>query len=533
MLTLRGEGLTTADVMAVARRGERVRLDPGARTAMERSRKLVEDVGRSGKLAYGIRTGLGKLATVAIPDEDIRRMQVNILRSHAAGVGEPLPEDLARALVLIRANGLAKGYSGVRPVLVEALVALLNNDITPVIPTHGSVGTSGDLQPLAHLGLVLIGEGEAVVGGQSLGGKEALARAALKPLNLGAKEALALINGTSLTAAYAALLAEDAAALLTDSVLAASMTFEALRGSPKPFDPRISQVRPYRGQRRVAEALRALLKGSEVIPSHADERLDPRVQDPYTLRCLPQVLGSIADVVDHVRAVAAVDINAATDNPLVFPGGDSLSGGNFHGQPLAMALDYLGLAMTVLGAFSERRIARLMDGNLSGLPPFLTEHGGLNSGLMLVQYSAAALASWNKVLAHPSSADSIPTSANQEDYVAMGPTAGWKGRLILDNARRIVAMEYLCAAQGLEFVRPLAPGLGPRAAWRALRRVVPKLEEDRPPSPDIGAVEGLLRRGILVAAAEAATRPLGLASSATTGPGQSGRRHPPRPPRDR
>ncbi len=527
MLTLRGEGLTTADVMAVARRGERVRLAPEARTAMERSRRLVEEVGRSGKLAYGIRTGLGKLATIAIPDEDLRRMQVNILRSHAAGVGEPLPADLSRALVLARANGLAKGYSGVRPDLVEALVALLNHDITPIIPAHGSVGTSGDLQPLAHLGLVLIGEGEALTNGRRLGGREALATAGLRPLNLEAKEALALINGTSLTASYAALLVEDAATLLADAVVAASMTFEALRGSPKPFDRRISEVRPYPGHRRVAEALRTLLRGSEVIPSHADERADPRVQDPYTLRCLPQVLGAVADVVDHVRAVVEVDLNAATDNPLIFPGGESLSGGNFHGQPLAMALDYLGLALTVLGAFSERRIARLMDGNLSGLPPFLTEHGGLNSGLMLVQYTAAALASSNKVLAHPSSADSIPTSANQEDYVAMGPMAGWKGRLILENARTIVAMEYLCAAQGLEFLRPLAPGLGPRAAWGALREVIPKLDEDRPPSPDIAAVVALLRTGDLLEAAENAVGPLDLAAPSSP-QGPSGRRRPSR-----
>ncbi len=511
MLRVQGEGLTTEAVVRVARGREPVGLASTARRRMVASRRVVEALVRGGGVAYGIKTGLGKLATVAIPPNQIRELQVNVLRSHAAGVGEPLPEDMARALTLIRANGLAKGFSGIRPALVEFLLGILNEGIHPHIPSRGSVGTSGDLQPLAHLALLMVGEGQVMAKGRPAPSAGRLRRAGLGPLTLEAKEALALINGTSLTAALGALAVEDSLVLLANTLVAGAMAFEALRGSPRPFDERLARARPYPGHARVAAALRRLLQGSEIVESHRDERQDPRVQDAYTLRCMPQVLGAVLDVVDHVREVVEVDLNAATDNPLVFPeGGEAISGGNFHGQPLALALDYLGVALTVVGGYSERRIARLVDGNLSGLPPFLTEHGGLHSGFMIAQYTAAALASENKVLAHPASADSIPTSANQEDYVCMGPSAGHKARRILDNAATIVAIEYLCAAQGLEFLRPLKGGRGVEAAHRALRSAVPRLKEDRPLAPDIDRVKALVVAGKLVRAAEGAAGPLGL-----------------------
>jgi histidine ammonia-lyase len=469
---------------------------------MRASRGLVEEVTRRGSASYGIRTGLGKLATVAIPPEDILRLQVNILRSHAAGVGPDLPEDLARALLLARANGLTKGLSGIRPGVVETLVEFLNRRLTPLVPSQGSVGTSGDLQPLAHVGLCLIGEGRAMVRGRALEGGKALRAVGLKPVELEAKEALAIINGTSLTAAYGALGVEDAADLVRNAVLASSMSFEALRATPRAYDPKVHAARPYRGQGAVAKVMRDLLRGSEVVESHRDEKADPRVQDAYTLRCIPQVVGAVVDVLQYVRGVVEVDLNAATDNPLVFPReGDVISGGNFHGQPLAMALDFLGLSLTVLGGFAERRIARLVDPHLSDLPPFLTEEGGLNSGFMIGQYTAAALASENKLLSHPASADSIPTSANQEDYVCMGPAAGQKLLRIIENVRNIIAIEFLCAAQGLEFIKPLRPGAGPEAAYGAVRAIVPRLKGDRPLSPDIAGVAKAIKEGRLVGAA--------------------------------
>lgn len=510
MVTVQGEGLSTEDVSRVARRREKATLAASARKKMEASRSVVEELGRGGSVAYGIKTGLGRLATVSIPSEEIRRLQVNVLRSHAAGVGPPLEEGVVRAMALVRANGLAKGYSGVRPAVVESLLEIVNRNVYPYIPSKGSVGTSGDLQPLAHLALLIIGEGSVMQRGKPV----PVARLKKKPvrsLELQAKEALALINGTSLMAAIGSLAVEDSLALLKNAVVAGAMSFEALRGSPKPFDPRLMAARPYHGQAVVAASLRRLLKGSEIVKSHMDEKKDPRVQDAYSLRCMPQVLGSAIDVVRHVKSVVEVDLNSATDNPLVFPdSGEAISGGNFHGQPLAMALDYLGLAMTVVGSFSERRIARLVDGHLSGLPPFLTEQGGLNSGFMIAQYTAAALASENKVLAHPASADSIPTSANQEDYVCMGPHAGAKARQIIENAATIVAIEVMCAAQGLEFLKPLRPGRGVAVCYEAVRRLVLPLAADRPLDADIEKVKGLMMEGGLIAAAERAVDPPGL-----------------------
>ncbi len=508
MIVLDGANLTIEDVVRVSRSYENVELSSEAAEGMESSRALVEKIGKEGRVAYGVKTGIGKLANVSIPEDDLRRLQLNIVRSHSAGVGDPLPEDIVRALMVIRANGLAKGHSGIRPAIVELICQMLNRRVHPVVPAKGSVGASGDLAPLAHVAQVMVGEGEAAYEGERLPGREALERAGLQPMELSAKEGLALINGTSLMAGYGCLALHDAYQLFRDALIAGSMSFEALKASPQPFDPRIQALRPHPGQIVTARSLVTILQGSEIIPSHKE---CPKVQDAYTLRCMPQVLGACLDVLVHAERTLVIELNSSTDNPLLFPEeGDSLSCGNFHGQPLAFILDFMAIALCSLGAFSERRIARLMDSHLSELPPFLTKGGGLNSGLMLAQYTAAALASENKVLAHPASADSIPTSANQEDFVCMGPAAGEKLLRIVRNVWYILAIEYLCAAQGLEFLKPLKPGRGALAAYEHLRRYIHPLLEDRPIAPDVEKIKDLLTRGEVVRAVEAVTGPLGL-----------------------
>src|SRR5437016_2627599 len=501
MISLDGRSVELDDVAAVARRGERVRLMAAAARRVEANRRALERSISEGAVAYGITTGFGELANVAIPEADVRKLQLNLLRSHAVGQGEPLRTDEVRASILLRANTLALGRSGVRKVLVARLLDLLNRRVHPVIPSRGSLGASGDLAPLAHLGLVLIGEGEAEVGGQVLPGARALAKANLAPLVLQSKEGLAIINGTSVMAAVGAILVNDGLRLLKDAQVAASMSFEALRGSPKPFDDRLVGLKAQPGAREVAANLRRLLRGSEIIPSH---RGPHKVQDPYTLRCIPQVLGAVRATLDNAVASLRIEMNAATDNPLIFPEGTSVSGGNFHAQALAMALDHVALGMAVLAGFSERRIARLVDTRLSELPPFLTEKSGLNSGMMIVQYVAAGYASDNKVLAHPASADSIPTSANQEDFVPMGMAAAMKARQALENAAHVVALEVLAAAQGLEFLKPLRPGAGPRAAYEFVRSGVPPLVDDRSLAPDANRILEWMATGELLKAAEGA-----------------------------
>ncbi|MEE9592633.1 MAG: histidine ammonia-lyase [Thermoplasmata archaeon] len=506
MIILDGESLSIEEVVQVAREAGEVSLAPSAAVKMGASRQLVEEIGKEGRVAYGVTTGIGELANVSIPEADLRQLQRNIARSHAAGTGKPLPEDVLRAMMVLRANGLAKGHSGVRPVLVELLCQMLNEGVHPIVPRKGSVGASGDLAPLAHMTLVMIGEGEALYRGQRLTGEQALTEAGLEAVELRPKEGLALINGTSLMAAYGCLAVQDSLALLKDALVAASISFEALRGSPRPFDPRIHALRPHPGQVAMARDLVNSLQDSEIIPSH---RGPHKVQDPYTLRCMPQVLGAVLDVIRQAEGVLGVEANAATDNPLLFPeDGESLSGGNFHGQPLAFTMDFLAIALCALGTFSERRIARLLDSSLSGLPPFLTQKSGLRSGLMLAQYTAAALASENKVLAHPASVDSIPTSANQEDFVPMGPVAGEKLFRIIRNVRTLLGIEYLCAAQGLEFEQSLEPGKGVRTAYQFLRRHVPAIEGDRPLSPDIEAITSLLAEGRIVEAVEQEIGPM-------------------------
>lgn len=502
MVRVDGRSLAIKDVVAVARGGEIAVLSPGAKQAVARSRRALERVVRHGGLAYGIKTGFGQLENVSIPEEQVRELQRNLVRSHAVGVGAPLSREKVRATLLLRANALSRGLSGVRPEVVQRLLDFVNRGVHPVIPSKGSLGASGDLAPLAHAALVLIGEGEAEVGGRVVSGKAALQRARLRPIELESKEGLALINGTSVMAALGCLLVHDGGVLLKDAQVAASLSFEALKASPVPYDARLAAAKPMPGSTTVAANMRRLLRGSEIIPSHKGPH---KVQDAYTLRCIPQVLGACGEAIDYAARVAGIEINSSTDNPLVFPDGRVLSGGTFHGQSLAMALDFLALAFCVITGFAERRIARLVDAHQSGLPPFLTENSGLNSGMMVAQYTAAALASESKILAHPASSDSIPTSAGQEDWVSMGQTAALKCGQAFENARLAVALEYLVGAQGLEFARPLQPGLGPRAAMRALRRTVKRLEGDRALAPDVQRIVRLMERGVLVGSAEAAT----------------------------
>ncbi len=503
MLSLDGRSLEIDELARVARAREKVRLAPAAAKRVDAGRKALQRILASGAVAYGIKTGFGELEDVVVSDADARTLQLNLLRSTAIGQGPPLPTEIVRGALLLRANTLAKGHSGVRRGLLQLLMDMLNRGVHPVMPSKGSLGASGDLAPLAHMGLVLVGEGEAEHDARVVGGAEALARAGLEPIVLEPKEGLALINGTAVMTAVGALTVRDGFALLKDAQVAASMSFEALRGSPTPYDDRYVSLKPQPGSREVAANLRKLLRESEIVPSHKGPH---RVQDPYSLRCIPQVIGACRAALDHAAGIVRIEMNSATDNPLLFPEStESLSGGNFHGQAVAMVLDHVALAMAVLAGFSERRTARLVDGKLSGLPAFLTKEGGLNSGLMIAQYVAAGYASDNKVLAHPASADSIPTSANQEDFVPMGMSAALKAREAVSNAAHVVALEYLTAAQGLEFLRPLKPGAGPRAARDLIRREIPPLDRDRVLAGDVTRILGWMEAGELVAAAEKAS----------------------------
>jgi histidine ammonia-lyase len=487
-LTLDGRSLTVADVVRAARAPRlRVALASDARAALIQSRDLVEAAIASGQTIYGINTGFGKLANVRIAPDQLDQLQVNLIRSHAAGVGEPLPADVVRALMLLRANVLLRPTSGVRPELVDALVAMLNAGVLPWVPEQGSVGASGDLAPLSHVALALMGEGQVIgeVGPAPAG--PALVAAGLAPFRFGPKEGLAFINGTQAQTALLALLVHDAQVLWRTAVGAAAMSLEALRGTPVPLDPRIHEARPHRGQMEAAQLMRRLLADSEIRESHREG--DPRVQDAYSLRCAPQVLGAVADAIRFAADTVEVELNASTDNPLVFPNGDVLSGGNFHGQPVAQALDLLAMTLTTLQAIAERRVERLVNPDLSqGLPAFLTRDPGLCSGYMMVQITAASLVAESRALAMPASIGSIPTDANQEDFVPMGMAAAYKAQRILANARRVVGAELLCAAQGLEFLRPLRAGQGVEQLHAAVRGLEPRvalLEADRPPAPDL------------------------------------------------
>lgn len=504
MLVEIGGRLSIDDVVAVAVRGATVTLAPGVREALDASRRMVDALVASDRPVYGITTGVGRLATVRISPEDAARLQHNIVRSHASGVGDPLPREVVRAMMVLRAHGLAMGHSGVRPEVVDLLVACLNRGIHPVVPAKGSVGASGDLAPLAHLALLLIGEGEATVGDSRQCAAAALREAGLAPLVLGAKEGVALVNGTQLMTGAAALSTDRARRLCRAADAVGAMTLEALRGRSAAFHPLLHRVRPHQGQQASAANIRRMIEGSGLVDS------DPqRVQDAYALRCLPQVHGAVRDAVAYAAGVVDVEINAVTDNPLLFPDeGLILSGGNFHGQPVALAMDVLAVALTGLGTMSERRVERLLNPALSGLPAFLVSDGGLYSGLMLAQYTAAALASENKVLAHPASADSIPTSANQEDHVSMGATAARQAAEVVANVEQIVAIEALCAAQALEFRSQASPGGGTAAGHAAVREVIAPLDGDRVLAPDLAAAAVLVRSGRLLEVVEAAIGPL-------------------------
>ncbi len=495
-LQLTGRNLTVADVVAVAREARPVALADDAAERMRASRAVVERVVAAGETVYGVTTGFGDLSDVRIDPARGAELQRNLVRSHAAGVGPPLPTEVVRAMLLLRANALAVGLSGIRPEIVELLVGMLNAEVHPVVPSRGSVGASGDLAPLAHLALVVIGEGEAMLDDAGPGdGGEVLHRAGLAPIELEAKEGLALLNGTQLMGALATLALHDARRLASSADAIGSMSLEAMLGTAAAFDENLIAARPHPGQVKVAAHLRALLDGSEIGASHAES--PHRVQDAYSLRCMPQVHGAVRDALDQLDRALAVEMNAATDNPLVFPDGRIVSGGNFHGEPLALAIDYAKAAVAELASISERRTARLVDAHLSGLPAFLSESPGVENGLMITQYTAAALVNELQTLTHPSSVDSIPTSANQEDHVSMGATGALHLREVVDRTEAVLAIEALCAAQGLDFRSPMRPGAGVAQAHERVRARVPHLGADRPPAPDIETVRELLRSGVL------------------------------------
>jgi len=540
-LVLDGRPLTISEINSVAALARRVTIAREALTRVAQSRQVIEDILATDQTVYGVNTGFGKLADVRIPAGKLAQLQANLVRSHACGLGDPLSEAESRAMLLLRANVLAKGHSGVRPELLQLLIAMLNAGVHPIIPARGSVGASGDLAPLAHLALVVIGEGEAVSQGKRSSGAEALKAASLHPIKLAAKEGLALLNGTQAMTAVGALSIHHAIYLTQAADLAGAMSLEALMGTPTAFDPRIHAARPHPGQIASAAHLTGLLEGSDIRESHRHQADDPRVQDAYCLRCMPQVHGAVRDVLRHVAGILETESGSATDNPLVFSTKDTnqgasnpeetlstespvktpstessvkghdfsrasdakqsdgasapevLSGGNFHGAPLAYAFDYAAIALTDLASIAERRIDRLINPDINeGLPAFLCADAGLSSGYMIAHVTAAALLNECKVLAHPSSTDSVPTSGGKEDHVSMGMTGALKLRQITANLQFILAIEMMCAAQGLDYRLPLRPSPAVARAHAAIRALVPRLDEDRVPAPDIQAVASLL-----------------------------------------
>jgi histidine ammonia-lyase len=499
-----GSVLSLEDLVAVARRRAPVAFDDEARARVVAARRAIDAIAAGGDESprvYGVNTGFGALAETRISPGDIRTLQHNLLRSHSCGVGDPLPGEVVRAMMLLRAQVLALGFSGVRPVVVDTLLAMLNRGVHPVIPSQGSVGASGDLAPLAHLASVLIGEGSADFEGVTFPGAEAMARAGVAVIALEAKEGLSLINGTQYMLAHGALTLHDAEALARCADVAGAMSLEALKGSGRPFEERVVAVRPHPGALEVAANLRGLLAESEIAESHRD---CGKVQDPYSLRCMPQVHGASRDAMRWVREVLAREMNSVTDNPLVFVGeggAEVVSGGNFHGQPLAFALDLLAMACAELANISERRVEQLVNPALSsGLPPFLAPHTGLDSGFMIAQVTAASLVTENKILCHPASVDSIPSSAGREDHVSMGATSALKASRVLRNSRMAVAIEMLAAAQGLDSRLPLKAGRGVAAAHAHLRGLVPTLVADRALAPDFRLADAALADGSLLAA---------------------------------
>lgn len=497
-LLLDGSSLVIEDVVAVARYGKKAALHPGALEKIEAARAMVEKLVQEGQVVYGITTGFGRFSDVVISRDDVLKLQNNLIASHAAAVGDPLPEEVVRGAMLLRVNALAKGHSGVRPVVVQQLLEMLNREVTPVVPGQGSLGASGDLAPLSHIALVLTGRGEAFYRGRRLPGAKALLEAGLQPLALMEKEGLALINGTQIMSSLGCLALFDAFNLLKAAHIVSALTLEALQGVPGAFDELIAAARPHPGHASSAANMRRLIAGSRLVGSQPH-----KVQDAYSLRCIPQVHGATADALAYVRRVLEVEINSANDNPLLFPEeGKVLSGGNFHGQPVAQALDLLAMAVAELGSISERRVERLVNPALSGLPPFLINTGGLNSGFMIAQYTAASLVSENKVLCHPASVDSIPSSANQEDHVSMGTTAARKALQVVENVGRILGIELLAACQAVDFRGAELLGAGTSLAYRELRKKVKFIDEDCILYPLINEATEQLASGSLVSAVE-------------------------------
>ncbi|MCD7951980.1 MAG: histidine ammonia-lyase [Synergistaceae bacterium] len=498
---LDGKSLTLQDVVNVARKGYKVEIAPEAKEQIKECAASVSEWVKEGRVVYGITTGFGDLASVVITRDKGRQLQENLLLSHACGYGEPYPEDVVRAIMLLRINTLTRGFSGISLETLQQMVDYLNLGIHPVVPTQGSVGASGDLCPLSHVAISLIGHGEVVYKGQKMSASEALAKVGMKPVELQPKEGLALNNGTTVMNAVAALCIVDAMNMMKNADVAASMSAEALHAVPYAFDRRTHDLRPQVGQGVVAENIRRLIEGSEIIEAFKKDR----VQDAYSLRCLPQVHGASRDAIGYVKEKVEIEINSVTDNPIIFhKDGDAISGGNFHGQPMAMAMDFFGIAAAEFASISERRVARLVDHKLSDLPPFLVSDSGVNSGFMIPQYTAAAIVSENKVLAHPSVVDSIPTSANQEDHVSMGGYSARKGRQILDNTNRVIAVEMVNAAQGMDFRAPLKPGKGSGAAFKEFRKHVPFYEKDQFMQPLLLKSLELVENGTVVKAVEEA-----------------------------
>jgi histidine ammonia-lyase len=500
-IILTGNDLTFDQLYAIALRNEAVSLAPATVDRMKASRAVVDRLVAANETAYGINTGFGKLASVRISAEQVRQLQINLVRSHVCGVGTPLSVPETRAMMILRANALAKGLSGIRPLVVETLCAMLNAGVHPVIPSQGSVGASGDLAPLAHLAQVVIGEGEAHLKHEKLSGGEALKRAGIIPVALEAKEGLSLLNGTQGMLALLSLALLEADTLADTADVAASLSLDALRGSPGAFDARIMHARAYAGAGKTARNLAHLNEGSQIRESHRAPDKDTRVQDAYSLRCTPQVHGAVRDSLVQAREMALVELNSATDNPLVFVKangeGDIVSGGNFHGQPLAMAADQVAIAIATLGGIAERRVEQMTNPLTSMLPAFLTPDPGLNSGFMIAQVTAAALTSENRALATPHSVDSISTSGNQEDYVSMGMSGARRLERMLYNLRHILAIELLCACQGIDLLSPLQTGALAKKAYNAVRAVSPRVTADRPLAPDINAVAAQVAQGAI------------------------------------
>jgi len=513
-ITLDGSSLTISEVYSVARTNTPVKISEAAINKIEASRRLVEDWIAKKEVVYGVTTGFGAFANVRITNEELEDLQRNLIVSHAAGTGDPLPPEIVRAMILLRINALAKGFSGIRSSTLRFVVEFLNAGITPIIPMQGSVGSSGDLVPLSHFVLAMMGKGKVLYRSALMDSGLALRKAGLQPIRLRAKEGLALINGTQMATAYAALAVHEAQTLAALSDLAGALSVEALKGTDTAFDERIHTLRPHPGQMASASNVRKLMAGSEIRESHRYN--DPRVQDAYSIRCIPQVHGASRDAIEYAAKVVSIEINSATDNPLIFPKERiHLEGGNFHGQPVGLACDFLCVALSELASISERRIDRLVGGSLPDLPRFLTRRGGLHSGMMMAQYTAASIVSENKVLCHPASVDSIPTGASLEDHNSMASIAAQKLWKVLDNVWKVMAIEFLCACQALDFIRqagkngkPMRCGKGTEVAYQFYRKRIPHLDEDRILHDDIDASLRILREGRLLQAVQRAVGPL-------------------------